>query len=129
MGPRGFEEAIQKAYARLAQMLNCVEAGSNWPSQMNESRAAFMAKDEEDELNPLAYRVLLMAPSIYRMCARAFAAHLQPWIAQWTTPEIFAGMEGQGAEEAAYHASLFLERCQVHGVDFTGGGQQVYSSS
>ena len=25
---------------------------------MNESRAAFMAKDEDDELNPLAYMVL-----------------------------------------------------------------------
>ena len=81
-------------------MFNCIEDGANWPAQMNESRAAFMSKEEGDELNPLAFRVLLVLPAIYRLWGRTRLAHLQPWIVEWTTPEIVAGVEGQGAENA-----------------------------
>ena len=108
-------------------MLNCIEKGAKWPTQLNGPRVAFMSKDEDDELDPLAYRVLLMLPAVYRMWARTRLAHMQPWIADWTTPEMFAGVQGQGAEEAAYSISLFLEHCQVHGTDFTAG--QPTSSS
>ena len=93
----------------MAEMLNAIEDGAEWPVQMNQSRAAFMSKDEDDALNPLAYRVLLMLPSIYRLWGRARLDHMQPWVAEWTTPEMFAGVEGQGAEEAAYSTALLVE--------------------
>ena len=51
----------------LADMLNEIEQGAKWPKEMNKARAAFMSKDEDDVLNPLANRVLLMLPSVYRL--------------------------------------------------------------
>ena len=125
-GPADLKKLSKKAYARLAEMFNRIEGGANWPTQMNESRAAFMAKDEDDELNPLAYRVLLMLPAIYRLWGRTRLAHLQPWVAEWTTPEMFAGVEGQGAEEAAYSTALFLEHCHLHHKAFTGGAADIF---
>ena len=107
-------------------MLNAIENGADWPAQMNEARAAFMCKDEEDALNPHAYRVLLMLPAIYRLWGRTRLAHLQPWISEWATPEMFAGIEGQGAEEAAYSTALFLEHCKLSKTEFTGGAADIY---
>ena len=52
-------------------------------------------------------------------------AHLQPWVEDWPMPEMFAGVEGQGTEDAAYSASLFLERCQLRGMEFTGGAVDI----
>ena len=46
--------------------------------------------------------------------------------AQWSTPEIFAGVEGAGAEEAAYATALQLEYCQLHGIDFSGGAADIF---
>ena len=48
----------------LADMLNDIERGAPWPEQLSSARAAFLSKDPDDELNPLAYRVLLMLPAI-----------------------------------------------------------------
>ena len=107
------------AYDLLAMMLNSIEEGAEWPKQMNKARAAFMAKDENDKLNPLSHRVLLMLPGVYRLWSRTRLAHLQPCIAKWATPEMFAGVEGHGAEEAAYSTALLLEHCKLKGVDFT----------
>ena len=72
-----------------------------------------MAKDERDLLDPLAYRVLIMLSAVYSLWARTRLSHLQPWVAQWTTPEMFAGVEGAGAEETAYATALHLEMCQL----------------
>ena len=93
---------------------------------MNQARAAFMAKDEEDNLNTLAYRVLLMLPSIYRLWGITRLAHLQPWIAEWAMPEMYSGVEGQCAEEAAYNTALLLEHCRLKDTDFTGGTTDIY---
>ena len=53
-----------------------------------------------------------MLPSVYRLWARTRIAHLQPCIAKWAMPEMYAGIEGQGAEEAAYRAAIVLEHCK-----------------
>ena len=128
-GPGDIKLFSSVAFERIAEMLNAVESGEQWPQEMQHSSAAFMAKDEEDKLNPLAYRVLLMLPSIYRLWGRTRLGHLQPWIAQWATPEMFVGIEGQGAEEAAYSTALLLEHCRVTGEDFSGGPQMSSNSS
>ena len=107
-------------------MLTTIEEGAEWPTEMKESRAAFMCKDEEDALNPLPYRVLLMLPAIYRLWGRTRLAPLQPWIAEWATPDMFASVEGQGAEEAAYNTAMFLEHCKLNGTEVTGGAADMY---
>ena len=100
------------AYKLLARMLNKFDAGADWPEEMNEARAAFMAKVENDMFDPLAYRVLLMLPAVYMMWTRTRLAHLTPWIAEWATPEMYAGIEGQGAEEAAFSTALLLNNAE-----------------
>ena len=95
MGASGHKDALFKAYEYLADMLNDIENGAPWPEQLTTARAAFLSKDPDDELNTLAYRVLLMLPAIYRMWSKNRLRHLQPWIAEWTLPEMYAGVEGR----------------------------------
>ena len=79
-----------EAYEQLAVLLNMVEAVAPWPEDMTKARAAFLAKDPDDELNPLAYRVLLMLSGVYRMWSKTRLRHMQPWVETWTLPEMFA---------------------------------------
>ena len=106
--------------------MNAIEKGAEWPEALQVARAAFLAKDAKDALNPLAYRVLLMLPYVYRTWAKIRLKDLKPWIAAWTLPEMYAGIEGQGAADAAYSTALQIEHCMVNGVDFTGGASDVY---
>ena len=46
----------------LADLLNLIEEGAPWPESMLHSRTAYLEKDPEDCLNPLAYRVLPIMP-------------------------------------------------------------------
>ena len=59
------------------------------------------------------------------MWARNRLAHLQPWVNKWATPEMYAGIEGQGAEEVAYCTALLLEHCRMTGKEFSGGAADV----
>ena len=67
-----------------------------------------------------------MLPYVYRTWAKIRLKDLKPWIAAWTMPEMYAGIEGQGAADAAYSTALQIEHCMVNGVDFTGGASDVY---
>ena len=58
--PAEFKLLSNKACERLAEMFNCIEEGARWPEQTTKARAAFLAKEEESDLDPLAYGVLLM---------------------------------------------------------------------
>ena len=51
---------------------------------------------------------------------------MQPWIAEWVTPEIYAGVEGQGAADAAYETAVKMELCRLRGEPCTGGATDVY---
>ena len=56
-----------------------------------------------------------MLPSPYRLYAEIRLKHLQPWIVEWVTPEIYAGVEGQGAADAAYETSVRMELRRLRG--------------
>ena len=90
-----------KAYGYLADLLNDVEKGAPWPEQLTNARAAFLSKDPDDELNPLAYRVLLMLAALHRMWPNTRLRHMTPWIAEWCLEEMFAGLEGKGAHRCS----------------------------
>ena len=124
--PGDFKLLPMVALDHLADLFNIIEKGGRWPQQMEKARAAFMAKDEDDPLNPLAYPVLLMLPSAYFLWTRTRLRHMQPWVAQWATDEMFAGVEGQGAADAAYVTSLLLEHCTLHNIPFSGGAADIY---
>ena len=109
--PADLKELSDLAYQRLADMMNAIEKGAEWPEALKVARAAFLATDAKDALNPLAYRVLLMLPTIYRTWAKIRLRDLKPWIAAWKLPEMYVGIEGQGAADAAYSTALQIEHC------------------
>ena len=124
--PGALSMLYKEAYKILANMLNSIEKGSQWPEQVEKARAAFLAKDPDDALNPLSYRVWLMSPSTYRMWSKTRLRHLQPWIAQWTLGEMYAGVEGRVADDAAYSTAVLMEWRKAHGVEHTGGAADIY---
>ena len=55
-----------KAFEALAMILNTITDGAPWPENMIKTRAAFLPKGERDPLDPTAYRVLFILPSVNR---------------------------------------------------------------
>ena len=101
------------ALQQLAALLNVIEKTGRWPKQMQTARAAFLPKDEEDPLEPQSYRVLLMLPTVYRLWAKTRLRHLTPWVQDWKTDEMDAGVPGRGAADASYHTALVIENCNL----------------
>ena len=108
------------ALKHLVDMLNLIEQEGRWPRQMHYARVAFLPKDEEDPLEPESYRALLMLPSVHRLYAKTRLRHLTPWVGDWMLEEMYAGVPGKGAADAAYHTALLIENCFLKGTDFTG---------
>ena len=50
----------------LAVMLNLIEEGTEWPTQMRAARAALLAKDPSDPHDPMKQRVLTVLSPLYR---------------------------------------------------------------
>jgi hypothetical protein len=123
--PADFKFLSREAFDELAVMLNMVEEGAEWPEPMKYCRAAFLSKDENDLLNPLAYRCLLMMPYVYRLWGRVRLEHLQPWVEEWATDEMYAGIEGRGAADAAYTTALILEYCKLTKTPYSGGAADI----
>ena len=47
-----------------------IAGGASWTQQLNVARVAFLAKEADSDMDQLAYRVLLMLPSVYRLWER-----------------------------------------------------------
>ena len=41
--------------------------------------------------------------------------------------EMFSGVPGQGANDAAYNTALLVEECVLKGEEYTGGAADVYN--
>ena len=54
------------------------------------------------------------------------AAALEPWVKEWALDEVFAGVSGQGAEDAAYAAAVLMEKSKLKGEHVTGGAADIY---
>ena len=117
--PADLKMLSPKAYDAIAVMLNMIEEGKAWPTQMNAARAAFLPKGETNSQDPLEYRVLLMLPGVYRMYAKTRLRRLAPWVQDWQLEGMFAGVEGKGAADAVYNTALRVE-------DFAGAVADIY---
>ena len=120
--PAEFKMSSTEVLNRLADMMNIIEEGAEWPKQMNVPRAACTAKEEGNALSPTDYRVLLMMPAAYRPWAKTRLRHLQPWMGEWATPDMFSGVAQHGAEGAAYLTALAAELCTLTSRNFSGAG-------
>ena len=119
----------QTAFETFAELLNMIEEGAEWPEQLKVAGAAFLSEDPKERLDPLEYRVLLMLPAVYRLWSKTRLRHLQPWVAAWAEPDMYAGVEGKGAEDVAYSSALLVEWCKMTGIGFTGGSADMTNAS
>ena len=71
------------------------------------------------------YGVLLMLATAYRVWGKTRLIHLQPWIATWDLNEIYAGVAGKGAADAAYATAIEIEYCRLTGKQYTGGAADI----
>ena len=114
------------AFEWLASLLNRIEAGADWPSDLLHGKASFLSKTEEASSDPLKYRILLLLPALYRKWATVRLKHLKPWVNLWSTDEMFAGVPGVGAEDAWWLTSLVFESATLTGQKITGGALDLH---
>ena len=50
----------------LAELMNKVENGAPWPQGTLHAKASFLPKDPASLADPMAYRILLILPTLYR---------------------------------------------------------------
>ena len=116
----------EEACGTLAEMLNMVEEKNKWPQVMQQARAALLAKDPDDPLNPLAQRILLMLPTTYRLWTKIRLKHLTPWMEAWALPQMYAGVPGKSAADAAYKTATTIEWCRLAQQQYVGGSADIY---
>ena len=67
-----------------------------------------------------------MLPALYRLWASTRLAQLEPWVDEWCMEEMYAGVGGQGAADAAYASAVLLEHCKLRGMDVSGGAAAIF---
>ena len=90
------------------------------------AKASFISKHPEHTDDPLAYRVLLILPVLYRRWASTRLECLKPWIRQRQLDGMYAGVEGVGADDAWRETSLRIEHNATANVQFSGGATDIF---
>ena len=103
----------RNAAQRLADLLNGIEDGLPWPEPMELGKAHLLSKEEEANLDPLQYRILLVMQRLYRRWATLRLRHLDKWVEQWRLPEMFAGVKEGGADIAWMSTALDAEQAAL----------------
>ena len=124
--PEDFSILYDETYVWLTHLLNDIESGAPWPDDLTTGRTAFLSKDPDKVEDPLAYRVLLILPVLYRRWASTRLNTLRPWVRSWQLDGMFAGIEGFGAEDAWWESSLQIEHCKMFNKDFSGNATDIF---
>jgi hypothetical protein len=124
--PEEFKLLPIQACDHLAIMLNMIEGGAQWPQDLNQARAAFLPKGQDDLDNCLNYRVLMILPTLYRVWAKASLERLREWIQTWACDEHYAGTGSDGAEDAWWLTSTIFEQAALDGTQLTGAVADIY---
>ena len=93
---------------------------------MLHARAAFLAKDKDELDDALKYRILMILPVTHRTWAKLRLRHLQPWIEDWATEDLFAGVGCVGAEDAWWQTAVTFEQANINGTPLTGGVADIW---
>ena len=103
-----------------------IEEGAPWPNDLLKTKAAYLSKDPDKTTDPLAYRVLMILPVLYRRWAALRLNDMKPWTRTWQHSAMFAGVESMGADDAWFETALNIELCKLKGVGFSGGASDIY---
>ena len=118
--------ASDYAFQWLAAWYTSIEASRKWPTELTKARTVFLAKDSNDTGNPMAYRILKITSTLYRLWASVRIQDLEGWIQTWADPAMFAGIPGAGAEEAWYLTQLDFELKRLTNSHIAAGSIDVY---
>ena len=110
----------------LARMLMHIEAGGRWPQQTLWGKAFFLSKVDDVTTDPMDYSILLIIPRLYRRWASVRLRDLGTWVQGWAAPEMYAGVQGEGAELAWWHVGLLRERAHRCGDGMLTGALDIF---
>ena len=74
----------------------------------------------------MAYRVLLIMPTLYRKWAATRLHDLYPWVDTWANEAMFAGIPGIGAADGWYQTAIQLELARVTDTHIVGGAVDIH---
>ena len=73
----------------------------------------------------MAYRVLMILPTLYRKWAATRLHTLYEWVPQWANEAIYAGIPGLGAADGWFQTAITLEHCHITNTPFIGGAVDI----
>ncbi len=114
------------AYKRLAQWMQSIEDGAEWPCDQRRTRAVFLCKGSTDAGNAMSYRIIKVTSALYRLWGSVRVKNLEDWVRKWQDEKMFAGVPGVGAAEAWYTMALLFEGLRLKGIKVSGGTIDVY---
>ncbi len=103
-----------------------IEETRKWPGDQCKTRAAFLCKDDTDQGNPMAHRILKITSTLYRVWAPVRMKNLEKSIETWAEDAMFAGVPGAGAEEGWYLTQLDFETKSLGGMQISAGSIDIY---
>eukprot|EP00969_Alexandrium_andersonii_P160861 7108698-Alexandrium_andersonii.AAC.1 len=107
------------AAAFLCLLLNHVEQGAAWPTQLLEAKAVFLGKGPNETGDPKDFRVLTICSQVYRKWATVRLADIKSWVSRWIDPSAFGATSGQGADTASWLLAASLEEATPTGEPFS----------
>ena len=73
----------------------------------------------------MSFRPLTISAPLYRAYATMRLKDMQPWVNQWMTTEMYAGVPGSGATDAWYKVLLDIEQMKVEEQPFCGAAADI----
>ena len=86
----------------VAQLFNMIEEGAPWPTSTMHARIMYLEKADALLGEVMSFRPLTISAPLYRAYATMRLKDMQPWVNQWMTTEMYAGVPGSGATDAWY---------------------------
>ena len=115
-----------KGFQWLTRWFTKIEKTKKWPEAQTKARAVFLCKDPKDAGNPMAYRILKITSSLYRIWASVRMKDMEAWVLTWADKCMFAGIPGAGAEEGWYLTQLDFELKRLAGIQITAGSIDIF---
>ena len=110
----------------IAELFKLIEIGIAWPKACLHAKVTYLEKAGSKEGEVMSYRPLTITAPIYRRWASFRLKSMQKWIEGWATSQMFAGVPGQGATDAWYHALMEIEEMMLDGTAFCGSAADIH---
>jgi hypothetical protein len=104
--------------ARLAELLNTVEATGDWPQSLERATVSLIPKG--DGCRPRDMRPISVTSIIYRLWAAARLSDLKDWQESWASTGQHGFRQRHGPEDVYWAVALHLEAALLNGDPILG---------